>query len=197
MTQANLFDDVAALGNEFLSLSRSHQVLQKYVWQLGAICDLIKHTHSIVVDNLDAIEVAMSLQEASVLVAKLEDAPLTASFRANGLCDIFEGFGVALRRVVGTTLHPDGSIETLPISDERKQLWLHFCESLENREREVASLYAHEIQEIGDLVAQTSTTHDLDALKAAARKARTILTRQMANFDSLASQFRQHLGAQR
>ena len=106
------------------------------------------------------------------------------------MCDIFEGFGIALRNIVGTTFHPDGTQESFPISENRKQVWLEFCEALENRERKVASLYAHEIQEIGDLVSSAAKVKDLEKIKEQARKARVVLTSQKADFESLAESFR-------
>jgi hypothetical protein len=191
MPQRSLFDEVADISREFWALSSSHEMLRNYTWQLGAICDLIKHTHSIVVHKLEAIEAATSLARAKALVTELEDAPLTSSFRANGLCDIFQGFGVALRQLTATIYRPDGTVETLPITNERKSSWAQFCDALENREREVASLYAHEIQEMVDLKLRAQSTQGLATLKSAARRARNILTSQMADFDSLATQFRQ------
>ena len=190
MPQRNLFDETADVIRVFLKLNRSQQTLQKYNWQLGAICDLIKHTHSIVVDKLEAIEATDSFDEARALVAQLESHPLTESFRANGLCDIFQGFGYALRKVIAPG--PGGGIGA-SVSTAQQVAWDGFCESLENREREVASLYADQIQELGDLIRRRDTAPKIEDLQAAARAAKHVLTTQMADFDSLATQFQRLL----
>lgn len=192
MTQSNLFDDVARLMRGFTGPNRSQAILQKYNFQLGTVCQLIKHTHSIIADKLEEIEAASSLAEARELARQLESDPLTASFRARGLCDIFEGYGRSLRNIVASTHGEPGPA----LTHDQESLWLHFCHSLENREQEVARLYTDQIQEIGNLVYEANTEQDLDNIKAEAKKARAVLTSQMADLDSLAEQFQQLLKEQ-
>lgn|GEM_PF-3466405 len=191
MGQYDLFDEVAAIGREFLALSKSEQELRRYTWQLGAICDLIKHTHSIVVEKLEEIEAAQTVADARAAAVQLEDQPLTASFRANGLCDIFQGFGHSLRRIVEPHAQPGESVQPVPLGTAQINSWTWFCESLEEREQRVASLYASELREICNLSASASGDADLAQLKAKARATKNLLTTQMADFDALATQFRQ------
>src|SRR5205823_5322095 len=99
MPQRNIFDETADVIRGFLSLNAAQQALHQYAWQLRTICELIKHTHSIVIQKLEAIEEADSLSNASAVVDELESSALTDSFRANGLCDIFQGFGTSLRKI--------------------------------------------------------------------------------------------------
>lgn len=185
MSQTNLFDDVASIMKDFAGTSRSQELLQNYNFQLGAVCQLIKHTHSIVADKLEGIAEASSLEEARSLVGQLENDPLTESFRAKGLCDIFEGFGRSLRNIVA----PRHGETKPPLSSEQERLWFKFCNSLESREQQVAILYADQIQEIGKLVYAANTEQELDNIQAEAKKARNVLTSQMAELDSLAGEF--------
>lgn len=194
MTYNSVFDGVADFGEKILGDSRSHVVLKKYAWQLSSICDLIGHTHTIIIDTLDRIDAAQTLEEAQQLVHELEWQPLEASFRANGLCDVFEGYGRALRRVVipaDQTNTPDDRL--IAASDEQWNAMQVFLDALEEREQQVASLYTNEIREMGDFVWNASTMNDLDELKAKAAQARAVLTMQKASFLSLAAQFKQRL----
>ena len=187
MPQRNIFDETADVIRGFLSLNAAQQALHQYAWQLGTICELIKHTHSIVIEKLEAIEEADSLSKASAVVDELESSALTDSFRANGLCDIFQGFGTSLRKIV-----TPGSSErsNLPISSQQQYVWLDFCDLLESREREVASLYANRIQELGNLLSRKHAP-ELSELRNLATQAKNVLTSQLADFDSLAGQFQQ------
>jgi hypothetical protein len=185
MTQSNVFDDVADIMRGFAGDSRSQAALKKYNFQLGAACQLIKHTHSIVVGQLEEIEEASSLAEARALVRRLEDSPLTQSFRANHLCDIFEGFGKSLRSIV----EPRHGEEMPALSPAERKLWFEFCLTLEDREQNVAKLYGREIQGIGDLVHAAKSEQDLNNIKTEAKNIRRVLTTQMSNLDSLADEF--------
>lgn len=205
MAQSSLFDEVADFGRQLLGDNRSRQLLRRYAWQLSSICDLISHTHSIVINGLDGIEETKSLEEAKRLARDLEIGPLTSSFRANGLCDIFEGYGIALRKAV---TRPNAYITSaddpsdwrrnplenrLVATNEQYAAWTEFCAALEDREVQVAGLYVYEIRELGDMLLGVDAVTDLNEIKAKARRARAVLTAQKAEFDSLATQFRQAL----
>lgn len=194
MAGNTVLDNVADFGHQLLGDNRSRQALRDYAWQLGSVCDLISHTHSIVINELDSIEEAKSLEEAKMLVRELEIDPLTASFRANGLCDIFMSFGLALRKVVTRADAPTPARSTLVAPTyEHWNAWIQFCDALEEREGQVASLYVYEIRELSDMLLGVDAVTDLDELKAKAGRARAVLTTQKADFDSLATQFRRAL----
>jgi hypothetical protein len=194
MAQSSLFDDVADFGRQLLGDNHSRQALRLYAWQLSSICDLISHTHSIVIDGLDVIEETNSLEEAKILAKDLERDPLTYSFRVNGLCDIFEGYGIALRKAVNWTDDPNPPENKLvATTDEQWNTWMAFCDALEDSEDEVASLYGDEIRELGDMLLGVDAVTDLNEIKAKAGRARAVLTAQRAEFDSLATQFKQSL----
>jgi len=178
MSSTDIFDDVAVIGKEFVGMSKSRETLKNYVWQLATISDLIKHTHSIVVHKLEAVEESKSIMEAESLVTELEDDALTNSFRANGLCDIFQGFGAALRKLLNT------------LSSDRRETWERFCNALEEREAKVARLYTDLLRDLINKKYQLNNMLDLEELKITAENARQKLTDQMADFDALAKQFR-------
>jgi len=179
MRPRDTFDDIADIGREFFEGSKSQRILKDYKWQLGTITDLIEHTHSIVAHKLEAVEDSTSIEEAKALVAELEGGPLTASFKANGLCDIFVGFGISLRPLIPTLR-----------SQERQNIWQGFCDTLEARERQVANLYADLLQDLIAAKYGPNTQQELEQLKVAAKNARQKLTTQMADFDALAKRFK-------
>lgn len=80
-----------------------------------------------------------------------------------------------------------------PILDEEKTTWIRFCDSLEEREQQVAGFYSSEIQEIGELAWNKQNLDELKEIKARAKRAKNILTDQMADFDSLAKSFQKKL----
>jgi hypothetical protein len=194
MAERALLDDVADIVRQILGYNRGQQSLRHYAWQLSSICDLLSHTHSIVIDKLDGIEETKSLEEAKILVKGLAIEPLTDSFRVNGLCDIFMGFGIALRKAVIQKDAPNPSENKLvAMTDKQWYSWMRFCDALEQREQEVASLYVYEIRELSDILLEVDSATDLDGLKTKAGRVRAVLTTQKADFDSLATQFRQAL----
>ncbi len=193
MPYINLFDEISSIGRKFLkSTDRGHKALRRYTWQLGSIHELIKHTHSLVIEKLEAIEQAADIDEAKAIADTLNGTTLSDSFRISGLCDIFVGYGVSLRKIVETDAQSDPEDEA-PISEDEKVRWIQFCDSLEERELQVAALYSNEIQEIGDLVWNLDTIGDLDEIQQRARSAKKILTDQMADFDSLSNSFHNQL----
>jgi len=191
MPYLNLFDEISSIGEKFLkSTDRGHKALKNYTWQLGSINELIKHTHSLVIKKLEAIEEAEDMSEAQQIINSLSGGPLSDSFRVNGLCDIFVGFGVSLRKIVEAA---GNNQEESPLSAEEQNHWIYFCDALEEREQQVAYLYSNEIQEIGDLVCHSQNITDLEEVKERARRAKHILTDQMADFDSLSKKFHKQL----
>jgi hypothetical protein len=179
----NLLDDVANLGRQMLGTSSAHTQLSQYRWQLATICDLMRHTHTLVVDRLDDIERATTVEEARRLAADLDEQPFTQALRANGLCDVFQGLGTSLLRL---TQPKDGAAPTVSAP-----AWRRFCEVLQERELSVARMYLNEIRELGALVvAARGGGADLAALRQAAARTRDVLTVQRNDFEALATEFR-------
>ncbi len=194
MAFINLFDEISSIGKKFLkSTDRGHQALKKYTWQLGSINELIKHSHSIVIEKLEEIERSSDIGEAKSIAETLQGGPLSDSFRVSGLCDIFVGYGKSLRRIVELPQEMHQHDDLPPISDDEKTTWIRFCDSLEEREQQVAELYSSEIQEIGELAWNIQNLDELKEIKARAKRAKNILTDQMADFDSLAKDFQKKL----
>lgn len=193
MAYLNLFDEIASIGRKFLkSTDRGHKVLSDYAWQLASICDLIKHTHSIVIKKLEAIDKAETLEDATAIAQELSGESLSGSFRASGLCDVFLGYGKSLRSITEKYQNSTDPASAPPITQEEQYRWLEFCDRLEEREREVAELYAHQIQGLQDLVIGSSS-QDLEQIKAHSQQAKAILTDQVADFDTLATRFREQI----
>jgi hypothetical protein len=190
MPTTNIFTDVAAIGRDFLGLNRTQKQLRDYDWQLKTIWDLLKETHSLVVKQLEAIQAASTLTEAQALAKQLEGDPLTASFRARGLCDIFEGYGRSLRGVTATVLHGAPAAAPQPLAHDRQHAWHTLCDALEGREHQVALLYSTQLRDLADRAQGPQTPRSLSQLKSAARKARDVLTDQVADFEALAGRFR-------
>jgi len=180
------FSDLEKVVTSFLGLSKSQQALKNFTWQLGTICDLIKHTHLLVINKLEQVENAQSLEEAKTVINNLERTPLTDIFRANHLCDIFVGFGMELQKIIKEIVKTDPTL----ISNEQINTWARFGDSLMRREGEVAYLYADLLQNLGNLASNSSSGADLAKLKDAALEAKKILTAQVADFDYLANEFR-------
>lgn len=194
MPYLNLFDEISSIGNKFLkSTDRGHQVLKKYLWQLGSINDLMKHTHSLVIEKLETIENALTLEEAKESSNQLQGDALTDSFRTSGLCDIFVGMGISLRKIIETPQHTAQPEEEVPLTVDEINKWMMFCNALEEREQQVAYLYSSEIDEIGRLTWNLNNQGDLGKIKEYAIKAKRILTSQMADFDSLSVKFKEQL----
>jgi hypothetical protein len=193
MTHLNLFDEIASIGSKFLeSTDRGHKVLSDYAWQLASICDLIKHTHSIVNNKLEAIDKADTLEDATNIAGELSRESLSASFRASGLCDVFLGYGKSLRRITEKYQNSPDPENAPPITPDEQHRWILFCDSLEERELQVAGLYVHQIQGLRDLVFG-SPSQDLKQIKEHAQQAKAILTDQLADFDALAANFRKRI----
>jgi hypothetical protein len=189
----NLFDKIASIGSKFLkSTDRGYEVLSRYAWQLGSICDLIKHTHLVVIAKLEAIDQAQTFQDAEDIAHELSGQSLADSFRTSGLCDIFQGYGRSLRDMVGRLPISADPQSASPITGEEQKQWKAFCTSLVEREDAVAELYIDQIQGLQTL-ALTSSHQDLDQIKDHARQMKAILTDQVADFDSLAARFRQRI----
>lgn len=193
MPYLNLFDEVASIGWKFLkSTDRGHKMLQEYTFQLAAICDLIKYTHSIVIKKLEAIDEAQTVDAAKAIAQELGWGSLSSSFRASGLCDVFTGYGKSLRRITEKHQGSTDPAAAPPITVQERDQWRQFCDSLEAREAQVADLYIREIQGLQDLVS-ASSSQDLIQVKEHARQARAILTAQVGDFDALAVRFRQQI----
>lgn len=193
MAYLNLFDAVASIGWKFLkSTDRGHKVLSDYAWQLKSICELMTHTHTIVIDKLEAIDKAETLYDATTIAKDLSGDSLSDSFHASGLCDIFTGYGNSLRRITENYQDSTDLESVPPITQEEQFQWIEFCDNLAERELQVAELYVEQIQDIQDLVVKSSE-QDLEQIKEHAQRAKAILTDQVADFDALATKFRKRI----
>jgi len=187
MPGPNLFGAFAANGRKFLASTGSKGgPLEKYVWHLSSVCDLMKHTHRIVVGKLEAIQQASSIEEASEFAKELRGDTLSNSFRARGLCEFFVEHGKVLRKVIQDN---DGNLLKTPLSEVESWQWLDFCDSLEARELQVADLYSREIEGFSDIISRPFE-RSLEEVKEQARRVRATLIGQIADFDSLATEFR-------
>jgi hypothetical protein len=189
MRYLNLFDEIASIGEKFLKSSdRGHKVLSDYTFQLASICQLIKHTHSIVINKLEEIEKAKNPTDAESIGRQLEGGSLSAIFRAGGLCDIFVAYGNSLRRIIEEHQQSTEIASAPPITKNEQVEWINFCDILENRELQVAYLYAEQIKGLNELIFGP-TGQDLKKIKEYAREAKAILTNQVAEFGLLAKRF--------
>jgi hypothetical protein len=187
MTTDSVLHEAGAMGRRFLRLeSRGHQTLAEYNWTLSQLYDLLKYTHSIVVSTLERIESADSVDAARAHVNELRGDALTRTFRVKGLCDVLEGFGKSLRRLVEPG---KGYVDPSTVTAGGHEAWVQFCETLEQKEEEVAALYAWHIRELRDLI-DGASSEDLGEIKRRAREAKATLTSQMSDFGALADDFR-------
>ncbi len=194
MVGNTILDDVRDFMRTFLGDNRSQQALRLYAELLGSICELISYTHSIVIDGLNGIEKAKSLQEAKRLAEGLRADPLMRSFRGRMLCDRFEEAGSKLRRAVIRTDDPNPPRDKLvATTDEQWNALMKFCNMFELREHAVATGYVYQIRELSAMLSGVDTVTDLNEIKAKARGAKDVLTDQKADFDALAAQFRRKL----
>jgi len=142
-----------------------------------------------VVEKLEHIEAAQSLAEARIVVDDLQSYPLTNAFRAQGLCDIFEGFGKSLRRLLDVRQATAFASPPQPLTDTSKSgQWAQFCEILEGREAQVADLYARQLHAISDAV-YAAAEADLPGIKTLVAQANAALTDQINDFDALSRDF--------
>jgi len=187
MTTDSVLQEAGAMGRRILKLeSQGHRALAEYNWTLSRLYDLLKYTHSIVVSTLTRIESAENVDAARAMVDELRGDALTKTFRVKGLCDVLEGFGRSLRRLI----EPDkGYVDPSTVTPEGLWAWVNFCETLEQREDEVAALYAWHIRDLRDLIDGTGS-QDLPEIKQRAGQAKATLTVQMSDFGALADEFR-------
>lgn len=191
MPADTIFNDVTMLGRKFLqSASRDRQQLSGYISQLGEICALLVRIHTIVIRELEAIESAGTLQEAQAIGERLEAYPLTETFRAKGLCDIFQVLGQSLVRIARD---PGGEGDSI-LSEQEREKWIDFCTCLEMREDGMGKLYSREIHEIIDVLSAQIGLEGLAAVQERATAAKDILTDERADFEALAKQFRTTIG---
>lgn len=193
MPYLNLFGAIASIGWKFLkSTDPGYKALADYAWQLAGICELIRHTHSIVIKKLEALDKAETLADATVIAQELSGESLTSSFRASGLCDVFVGYGRSLRRIAEKYQDSLDPASAPPITKYEQFQWMDFCDNLEQREGKVAWLYAYQIQGLQDLVLGSSG-QDLRQIKEHAQQAKAILTDQVSDFDALAARFHKQI----
>jgi hypothetical protein len=183
--QENPLHNFGMVGRRYLQLqSRGHDALADYNWTLSQVWELLKRTHSIVVAGLKRVESAEDLDLARAEVNRLRRKPLSDAFRAQGLCDVLEGFGHSIHR-----LARPGFLDEESMDRTSRSAWEKFCHTLESKEDEVAGLYAEHIRELRDLIDKASSG-DLGEIKQRAGEARRLLTEQISEFDALAQQFR-------
>jgi hypothetical protein len=189
----SLFEEVAGIGRGFLNSTHGGpKVLQDYTYMLSQFCELLNHTHSMVLQKLECIEDAKTLNEAQVACRELQGEALSGAFRSCGLCDVFRGYGSSLRRLLPQS-RPGGRSSVLLFLGGGQVRWEFLCDALEEKEARVANLYVDQIQEIHQLISDRSIAEDLPKMNELARQAKTKLTQQMADFEALAQGFRSHL----
>ena len=139
-----VFDGYIVFGRRvMIGANRNERPSIRYKRLLGLITELLRDTHALVVEKLEAIESADSWSEAQQLAQELRDEPLTDSFRAQGLCDAFAGLGQAL-----DGLNEYTSVESPgAFSAEDTSTAATIAQMLADREREVARYYVREIRE--------------------------------------------------
>ncbi len=148
----------------------------RYKWLLGEINELFVKTHGIVLNKLEAIENAKSVSDAQAFIKELRTQALSESFHAQGLCDVFVGFGIAF-----AGLNSRVSMPLAPATD--------LAQRLQNREYEVATMY-------GDQILQMSALLDADAsaslveIQNRASAAKQEIIAQMGDFSQLAKDFK-------
>jgi hypothetical protein len=176
---------MAGIGND-------ERTARRYKWTLATITELLTVTHAIFIDYLDRLAESKTVSEAEEIMKEISEGVLEESFRAEGLCDAFEGLGEALAGVNYRTredLSQAGKVTSLSSSDVDESQGI--ASILANRENEVARLYVEEIQELRDTVRkQIEIGGSLEPILARADAARGVLTEQLANFQRLASEYR-------
>jgi hypothetical protein len=153
----------------------------KYKATLGLITQVLLTTHAMVVERLERLEDAKSVEEAHSILEELNWEPLTESFRLEGLCDAFEGLGIALHNLITRPETADAfaSYDLQAVSD--------MADALANRESEVVVLYLVRIQDLADLV--NGKKDDLGEIIRQARQAKAVLTQQVSDFHSKSRRF--------
>jgi len=149
---------------------------------------LIRHTHSLVIAKLEAIERAESAPEAQRITDELRADPLIQAFKVAGLCDTFESHGKSLLALLDRRGAVDGLTEVVTPGSEEEWELRRFADELMGRERQVADLYSSEIRELRELI-DSAVGGDLEEIRRRARLAKAVLTDQMADFSALASDF--------
>jgi len=178
----DFFTDFELFTDEVLGGIANHErIAQKYKTTLGMINQLLLATHRMVISRVERVEQAATVEEARSILDELNWGPLTESFRVEGMCETFEGLGIALDNLLR---NPESGMR---FTAEQLRSVQQMAEVLTNREAEVSLLYLNRIQQLADLV--TSTASNLDELKERARDAKAVLTHQMSDFDSKARRF--------
>jgi hypothetical protein len=189
--QDSQFDGFIEFGREVMrGLARDEQDATRYRWLLGVITELLTVTHGMIVDDLDDVIEAETIDDARTAVDRLRGEPLSRSFHAEGLCDSFVGLGHALRDVNERTRGHLAESGARPRFGERLDTADDFAMILMDREEEVAGRYGSEIIELRDLLFGARQTDDLEVVREQAVKAKRVLTDQIADFTSLAGRFK-------
>jgi hypothetical protein len=178
----DLLRDFARFSNRVLvGIENRERAAQKYKATLGLINQILLKTHLMVVEKVERLETATTIEQAREILNELNRAPLTESFRLEGLCDTFEGLGHALENLNAR------SESSQAFSPEELSASLGMANALTDRETEVAGVYVDGIQELADLV--YSTGDSLRQIQGRAREVKALLTNQMSDFEVKSRQF--------
>jgi hypothetical protein len=164
-----------------LGIARHEREAQKFKTTLGLINQVLNTTHQMVVEKIERLEKAASIEEARSILEELNWQPLTESFRLEGLCDTFEGLGYSLGNLLNEAATSGA------FSNEELNAVGDMAQTLTNRELEVSGIYILRIQELADLIADPGS--DLDQLRRRAGEVNSLLTHQMSDFASKSRQF--------
>lgn len=184
LSGGSAFEGFIQFGRTMMAgVDRNERPSIKYKWLLAQIDDLFTETHRIVMKRLDAVMAAQSVGEATQLIQQLSSEALDRTFRAQGMCDAFDGLGRALNQLTWT-MEQEGSI-TKDQSDSVQG----FTTMLMGREGEVSLSYEHQILELARLVHEPAA--DVSSIKQQATAARRVLVDQLADFEAQAAKFKQ------
>jgi hypothetical protein len=174
------YDEVARVGSEILEMlagssaaDRAKDDVSTYLDLVAQIYNLLTQVHDQVATVAVRVTVATTLAEARQDLQGIGHTGLEDTFRAMDWCDQFEKLGKDLR-----PLREDPGL-----SPNDQKIWDEFCETLEQREGEVAMLYDHKLYDLRRLA---SDDLSLETLKQEVDQILEQLVTQKARFDLLA-----------
>jgi len=170
------FDDAAQVGETILTALNegpANEQAASYFERAGKIYHLMVDVHDEVANLTVRVSLARDLDEAKHALSRLDNERLTDVFRVRNWCDEFEWLGEALLPLA----------DEINLSDEDRAIWHEFCQSLSQREGEVAYLYEVKLYELRRL---KDSKRGLESLKRAVDRISNKLVTQKARFDLLA-----------
>ena len=178
----DLIGDFERFSNAILvGIANHEREAQKFKTTLGLINQVLATTHAMVLDRIERLEKAESLDEARSVLAELNWEPLTESFRLEGMCDSFEALGIGLHNLLDNAANSGAALGAdLNAAGDLAQ-------TLTNRELEVSGIYLVRISELADLIADPGS--DLQSIHRRASEVKNLLTSQMSDFTARSRQF--------